>query len=237
GAIVGHRYSRRVGDGILFRVADPLSCLVALGLAARRRLGEEARVVAVTGSAGKTGTKEMLRACLSRLGPTHASEKSYNNHWGVPLTLARMPRDAAFGVAEIGMNHVGEIAPLGRLRRPHVAVITTVAKAHVGYLGSIEAIADEKASIMSGLEPGGIAVLPADCDQLPRMRAAADQSLVMTFGQDVAADVRLVHVEADADGSLIHVDIVGQTASFRLNAPGQHMVNNALATLAVVTAL
>jgi UDP-N-acetylmuramoyl-tripeptide--D-alanyl-D-alanine ligase len=221
--------------GSILRVDDTLAGLTRLGGYARSRFG--GRLVAVTGSVGKTTTKEMLRGALSAFGTAHAAVASYNNHWGVPLTLARAPRDADFCIAEIGMNHAGEIAPLARLARPHVAVVTTVAKAHVGYLGSIEAIADEKASIMQGLEPGGIAVLPADSEQLGRMRAAAGQSLVMTFGLDAAADVRLVHVEADADGSLIHVDIVGQTTSFRLNAPGQHMVNNALATLAVVTAL
>ena len=136
----------------------------------------------MTGSVGKTTTKEMLRGALSAFGPTHAAVASYNNHWGVPLTLARTPRDAQFCVAEIGMNHAGEIAPLARLARPHVAVITTVAKAHVGHLGSIEAIADEKASIMRGLEPGGIAVLPADSPQFPRLRAAAGSAAVMTFG-------------------------------------------------------
>ncbi len=221
--------------GPVLRVDDTLAGLTRLGGYARWRFS--GRLVAVTGSVGKTTTKEMLRAALSAFGPTHAAVASYNNHWGVPLTLARTPHEAAFCIAEIGMNHAGEIAPLARLARPHVAVVTTVAKAHVGYLGSIEAIADEKASIMQGLEPDGIAVLPADSDQLPRLRAAAGQSLVMTFGMDPAADVRLVHVEADADGSLIHVDIVGQTASFRLNAPGRHMVGNALATLAAVTAL
>ncbi len=221
--------------GPTLRVDDTLAGLTRLGGFARWRFA--GRLVAVTGSVGKTTTKEMLRLALAAFGPAHAAVASYNNHWGVPLTLARMPRDAAFCVAEIGMNHAGEIAPLARLVRPHVAVITTVAKAHVGYLGSIEAIADEKASILSGLEPNGVAVLPADSEQLPRLRAAAGEGRVLTFGADPAADVRLVHLEAEADGSLIHADIVGQTASFRLNAPGRHMVMNALATLAVVAAL
>ena len=119
---------------------------------------------------------------LSAYGVTHASVASYNNHWGVPLTLARTPREAKFCIAEIGMNHAGEIAPLVRLVRPHVAVITAIAPAHIGYLGSIEAIADEKASIMQGLEPGGIAVLPANSDQFARLRAAAGARPVLTFG-------------------------------------------------------
>jgi UDP-N-acetylmuramoyl-tripeptide--D-alanyl-D-alanine ligase len=221
--------------GPVLQVDDTLAGLTRLGGFGRWRFG--GRLVAVTGSVGKTTTKEMLRGALVAFGPVHAAVASYNNHWGVPLTLARMQADAAFGVIEIGMNHAGEIAPLARLARPHVTVITSVAKAHVGHLGSIEAIADEKAAIMTGLEPGGIAVLPADSEHLERLRAAAGGALVMTFGADRAADVRLVHLEADADGSLIHVDILGYTASLRLNAPGRHMAMNALATLAAVAAL
>ncbi len=231
GAIVHEDVSARP----VLRVDDTLAALTRLGGFARWRFG--GRLVAVTGSVGKTTTKEMLRCALSAFGYVHAAVASYNNHWGVPLTLARTPRDADFCIAEIGMNHAGEIAPLARLARPHVAVITTIAKAHVGHLGSIEAIADEKASIIEGLEPGGIAVLPADSEQLSRIRAAAGGAEVLTFGADKAADVRLVLREEDADGSLIHVDIVGHTASLRLNAPGQHMAMNALATLAVVVAL
>jgi UDP-N-acetylmuramoyl-tripeptide--D-alanyl-D-alanine ligase len=229
----------RVDDtGPVLSVDDTLAGLARLGAFARSRFGEgDGRLVAVTGSVGKTTTKEMLRGALSAFGTTHAATASYNNHWGLPLTLARTPRDAKFCIAEIGMNHAGEIAPLARLARPHVAVITTIAKAHVGHLGSIEAIADEKASIMRGLEPGGIVVLPADSPQFERLRAAAGDAAVLTFGADAAADVRLVHSEADAAGSLIHVDIVGLTASLRLNAPGRHMVMNAVATLAVVAAL
>ena len=224
--------------GPVLRVDDTLAGLARLGGFARARFGENnGRLVAITGSVGKTTTKEMLRGALSAFGPTHAAVASYNNHWGLPLTLARTPRDAKFCIAEIGMNHAGEIGPLARLARPHVALITTVAKAHVGHLGSIDAIADEKASVMRGLEPGGIAVLPADSDQLSRLRAVAGDAVVLTFGEDPAADVRLVHSEADGDGSLIHVDIVGRTASLRLNAPGQHMAMNAVATLAVLAAL
>ncbi|MDR3532554.1 MAG: UDP-N-acetylmuramoyl-tripeptide--D-alanyl-D-alanine ligase [Rhodopila sp.] len=224
--------------GPVLRVDDTLAALGRLGCFARARFGEGGgRLVAVTGSVGKTTTKEMLRGALSAFGPTHAAAASYNNHWGLPLTLARTPRDAGFCIAEIGMNHAGEIAPLARLARPHVAVITTIAKAHVGHLGSIEAIADEKASIVQGLEPGGIAVLPADSPQLSRLRKAAGDAIVLTFGTDPAADVRLLRMEADADGSLIHIDVVGRTASLRLNAPGQHMAMNAVATLAVVAAL
>ena len=172
-------------EGPVLRVDDTLAGLARLGGFARSRFGEtDGRLVAVTGSVGKTTTKEMLREALSAFGATHAAVASYNNHWGLPLTLARTPRNAQFCIAEIGMNHVGEIAPLARLARPHVAVITTVAKAHVGHLGSIEAIADEKASIMAGLEPGGIAVLPADSPHLGRLREAAGDAVVLTFGAD-----------------------------------------------------
>jgi UDP-N-acetylmuramoyl-tripeptide--D-alanyl-D-alanine ligase len=224
--------------GPVLRVDDTLAGLARLGAFARSRFGEsDGRLVAVTGSVGKTTTKEMLRGALSAFATTHAAAASYNNHWGLPLTLARTPRDAKFCIAEIGMNHAGEIAPLARLARPHVTVITTIAKAHVGYLGSIEAIADEKASIMHGLEPNGIAVLPADSPQFVRLKEVAGDAVVLTFGTDPAADVRLVHTEADQDGSVLHIEIVGRTASLRFNAPGQHMAMNATAALAVVVAL
>ncbi|WP_158929839.1 UDP-N-acetylmuramoyl-tripeptide--D-alanyl-D-alanine ligase [Acidisphaera sp. S103] len=224
--------------GPVLRVDDTLAGLARLGGFARTRFGENGgRLAAVTGSVGKTTTKEMLRGALSAFGTTHAAAASYNNHWGLPLTLARTPRDAQFCVAEIGMNHAGEIAPLARLARPHVAVITTIAKVHIGYLGSIEAIADEKADVMRGLEPGGIAVLPADSPQLARLRAAAGDAVVLTFGTDPAADIRLTGMDPDADGSLIQVDIVGHQASLRLNAPGRHMAMNVLATLGAVAAL
>ncbi|WP_428489318.1 UDP-N-acetylmuramoyl-tripeptide--D-alanyl-D-alanine ligase [Rhodopila sp.] len=222
----------------VLRVNNTLAGLSHLGAYARARSdASDFRVIAVTGSVGKTTTKEMLRGVLAAFGPTHAAAASHNNHWGLPLTLARTPRDARFCIAEIGMNHAGEIAPLVRLARPHVAVITSIASAHIGYLGSIEAIADEKATIMVGLEPGGTAVLPADSPQFARLRARAGNATVVTFGADPTADVRLVHTEADDAGSLIHVDIASRTASLRLAAPGRHMAMNALATLAVVAAL
>jgi UDP-N-acetylmuramoyl-tripeptide--D-alanyl-D-alanine ligase len=232
----GAMVHRHVPDGgPTLRVDNTLAGLQRLGSFARSRF--EGRLVGITGSVGKTTTKEMLRGALSGFGTTHAAVASYNNHWGVPLTLARTPRDADFCIAEIGMNHAGEIAPLARLARPHVAVITTVDKAHVGHLGGIEAIAVEKASIMRGLEPNGTAILPADSDQFARLRDVVGDAAVLTFGVSPNADVRLVHREADAKGSVIHVDILGQTVSLHLNAAGQHMAMNALATLAVVAAL
>jgi UDP-N-acetylmuramoyl-tripeptide--D-alanyl-D-alanine ligase len=217
------------------RVDDTLAGLTRLGGFARARF--TGRLVAVTGSVGKTTTKEMLRAALSAFGSAHAAAASYNNHWGLPLTLALIPRPAQFCIAEIGMNHAGEIEPLARLARPHVAVITTIAKAHVGHLGSIEAIAAEKAAITRGLEPNGIAVFPADSPHLSLLRAAASGATVMTFGSDASADVRLLNAVADADGSLIEVGILGRAVRLRLNAPGRHMALNATATLAAVAAL
>lgn len=222
-------------DGPLLQVDDTLGALARLGAYARER--SAARVVAVTGSVGKTTTKEMLRCILAAEGPTHAAVASYNNHWGLPLTLARLPREAAYCVVEIGMNHAGEIAPLARLARPHVAVITAVEKAHIGYLGTIEAIADEKASIVRGLEPGGVAVLPQDCPLFPRLRAGAGEVPVLTFGSRPPADARLEDIEPDADGSLILASVGGMELRFGLRAPGRHMALNAIAALAATAAL
>jgi UDP-N-acetylmuramoyl-tripeptide--D-alanyl-D-alanine ligase len=217
-------------DGPLLAVDDTLSALARLGAFARARFA--GRLIAVTGSVGKTTTKEMLRTALAMQGVTHAAVASYNNHWGLPLTLARLPRDAAFCVAEIGMNHAGEIAPLARLARPHVAVVTAIAPAHIGHLGSLSAIAAEKASICQGLEPGGIAVLPADSPTLPLLREAARGARVVTFGAAADADARLLEAVPDADGSDVQAVLHGQAVRFRLPAPGRHMAMNALAALA-----
>ena len=214
----------------LLVVDDTLAALHRLGGYARERF--TGRLVAVTGSVGKTTTKEMLRTILTAFGNTHAAVASYNNHWGLPLTLARLAPDAEFCVAEIGMNHAGEIAPLARLARPHVAVITAVEKAHIGFLGSIEAIADEKAELLRALEPGGIAVLPADTRLLPRLLAAVGDAQIVTFGEARSADARLVDLTMDADGSDVAAELAGQRIAFRLNAPGRHMAMNALAAVA-----
>ena len=216
-------------DAPLLRVADTLDALWALGRYARARFG--GRLVAVTGSVGKTTTKEMLRAILGRLAPTHAAEASYNNHWGVPLTLARLPPDARYAVIEIGMNHAGEIAPLASLARPHVAVITNVGSAHVGHLGSIAAVAAEKASILQGLEPAGLGVIPAELEI-----AAPTGSRLVRFGAPPAA-ASLRGFEGDADGSLVSARLDGMDLSFRLGAPGRHMAENALTALAAAQAL
>ena len=233
--------SAEVPAGRLLRVDDTLAALTRLGAYARARF--TGRLVAITGSVGKTTTKEMLRRVLAAFAPTHAAVASYNNHWGVPLTLARLPPDARFCVAEIGMNHTGEIAPLARLARPHVAVITTVEKAHIGYLGSIAAIAAEKASIMHGLPPDGVAVLPLDNALFSMLRDAAGQResagglRIVTFGANPNADACLLAADTDADGTDLRVRINGTEARLRIDAPGRHMAMNALAALAAATAL
>jgi UDP-N-acetylmuramoyl-tripeptide--D-alanyl-D-alanine ligase len=236
-AVVSNAYARGPGDGALLRVADPLAGLEAVGRAARAR--SNAMIVAVTGSAGKTGTKEMLRLCLADAGATHASEKSYNNHWGVPLTLARMPRGAAFGVFEIGMNHAGEIAPLTRLVRPHAAVITTVEPVHLQYFPSVEAIAEAKAEIVLGLLPGGTAVLPSDNPHFARLkeRASAVGARIVGFGYAEDADVRCIQANMDARGSSVIAGIDSQRFPYRIGAPGEHYVKNSLAVLAALMAL
>ena len=232
GAMV-HRLPDGVSDDApLLQVADTLDGLRGLAAFARARFG--GRLVAVTGSVGKTTTKEMLRAMLTPQGKTWAAEASHNNHWGVPLTLARMPANAAFAVVEIGMNHAGEILPLARLARPHVAVITNVERAHVGHLGSIEAIADEKAAVLAGLEPGGVAVLPGDSAMLGRLRGGAD--VVRLFGGG-AADGRLLEISMQAGGSDVVAEFDGVAASLRVNAPGRHMAMNAVAALLAAVAL
>jgi UDP-N-acetylmuramoyl-tripeptide--D-alanyl-D-alanine ligase len=176
-ALVSTAYVRQPADGPLFRVEDPLKALELVGMAARARLSPDARVIAVTGSAGKTTTKEMLRACLAHLGPVHASEKSYNNHWGVPLTLARMPAATKFGVFEIGMNHPGEIRPLSKMVRPHVAVVTSIAPAHLGHFSGLDEIAEAKAEIFEGLKRDGFAVIPRDCEQFGILAKGAAEAL------------------------------------------------------------
>jgi UDP-N-acetylmuramoyl-tripeptide--D-alanyl-D-alanine ligase len=251
GAMVHHDVALDIpGAARLLRVDDTLAALTRLGAYARARF--TGRLVAITGSVGKTTTKEMLRRILAAFGPTHAAVASYNNHWGVPLTLARLPPDARFCVAEIGMNHAGEIAPLARLARPHVALITTIEKAHVGHLGSIVAIAAEKASILRGLQPDGVAVLPIDNALFPMLRnivegmrddetrgeAMPHEGMrIVTFGANPTADACLLAAESDADGSNLSVRVNGTEARLRIDAPGPHMAMNALAALAGAAAL
>lgn len=231
--VMVHRPVPGVGRTLL--VDDTLAGLTRLGAYARTRF--TGRLAAITGSVGKTTTKEMLRLMLSGFGPTHAATASYNNHWGVPLTLARTPRDAVFCVAEIGMNHPGEIAPLAALAAPDVAVITTIASAHIGNMGSLAAIAEEKGSILGGLGMGGVAVLPADSPWYPRLRELAGNHRVIGFGTGSGAGARLIDLAQDANGSRILAEVMGQEIRLRLNAPGRHMAMNAMAALAVAAAL
>jgi UDP-N-acetylmuramoyl-tripeptide--D-alanyl-D-alanine ligase len=223
--------------GAAFAVEDTLNAMERLGAAARAR--STAKIVAVTGSVGKTTVKEMLRAMLTTCGATHASAASYNNHWGVPLTLARMPANARFGVFEMGMNHAGEIVPLTRMTRPHVALVTTIAPVHIEHLGSIEAIADAKAEIFFGLEPQGTAVLNRDAPQFERLKkaAAARGARVLSFGRGVDCDARLIDVEAIEGGSRVRARVLGRELAFELGAPGVHMAENALSALLAAEAL
>lgn len=218
---------------VLEVAGDPLRGLEQMGLAARAR--SAAQIVAVTGSVGKTSTKEMLRTALSASGETHASAASFNNHWGVPLTLARMPRSSSFGVFEIGMNHAGEITPLVSMVRPHVAIITTIAASHLGNFASLDEIADAKAEIFTGIEPRGSAVICRDTPYFERLSAAAWAAgvrSVVSFGRHPDADVRMERVALLADCCCVTADVLGETVSYRLGLPGEHMAVNSLAVLA-----
>jgi UDP-N-acetylmuramoyl-tripeptide--D-alanyl-D-alanine ligase len=222
------------------RVADTAAALDALGRAARNRTG--ARICGVTGSAGKTGTKEALYAALDRAAPgeAHRSVKSYNNHVGVPLSLARMPRETRFGVFEMGMNHAGELAALTRLVRPHVAIVTAIASAHRAFFDSEEAIADAKGEIFQGLEEGGTALVPHDSPYRNRLAAAARPyaSKVLSFGLGEGADIRARDIVPTASGgSLVTATLPGAGLTFTISQPGDHWVSNALAVLGAVEAL
>ncbi len=236
----------RVPDGVpadapLLIVDDVLRGLEALGAAARART--RAKVIGITGSVGKTSTKEMLRAVLSGQGKVHAAEKSYNNHWGVPLTLARMPADCDFAVIEIGMNHPGEIAPLARLADLDAALVTIVAPAHLEAFDDLRGIAQEKATIMEGLRPGGVAVLNADIPTAPILfdAAKARQARILGFGTD-GAEAKLLECATRGDQTIVQARLTGPDGAahpilFKLRSPGRHFAMNGLAALAVATAL
>jgi UDP-N-acetylmuramoyl-tripeptide--D-alanyl-D-alanine ligase len=220
-------------DAPLLVVPDVLDGLRDLARAARAR--SPAKIVGVTGSVGKTGTKEALRLTLSRDGETHASVASYNNHWGVPLSLARAPASARYAVFELGMNHAGEIEPLSRLVRPHVAIVTTIEPVHLEFFGSLDAIADAKAEIFLGLEPGGAAVINRDNPQYARLadrakRAGVDR--IVSFGEHAKAEARLIKCSLHPDRSTVQARILGTDVTYKLGAPGRHLVLNSLAVLA-----
>ncbi|WP_285020103.1 UDP-N-acetylmuramoyl-tripeptide--D-alanyl-D-alanine ligase [Novosphingobium sp. fls2-241-R2A-195] len=227
-------------DGPHILVEDTMEALERLGAAARLRA--RGPIIGVTGSVGKTGVKEMIFAALDRSsrGDAHRSVKSYNNHVGVPLSLARMPSRARYGIFEMGMNHAGEIAALTRQVRPNVALITTIAPAHIEMLGSEEAIADAKAEIFEGLEEGGTAVIPADSPHFLRLRDAALAlgAKVVSFGKAADADVRLLDaVPAIGGGSLVTIDMGDRRVCYTVAAPGEHQAINSLAVMAAVRAV
>jgi UDP-N-acetylmuramoyl-tripeptide--D-alanyl-D-alanine ligase len=233
----------RVPDGVaagapLLIVGDTQKGLEDLGRASRAR--SNAKIVAVTGSAGKTTTKEMLRLMLRTAAPVAASAASYNNHWGVPLSLARMTREAAYGVFEIGMNHAGEIRALNAFVRPHVALITTIAPAHLEYFGTVEAIADAKGEIFEGVEPGGAAILPADNPQVERLKThahAAGVKRILTFGTRSNADARLLSAQSEGEGQKIVAELGSDRFVFSVGAAGTHIAMNAIAALLAVREL
>ena len=235
-AMVDREISGLPAAAPLLRVGDTLAGLAALGGFARAR--SRARILAVTGSVGKTGTKEALRLGLGACGSVSASAGSLNNHWGAPLSLARLPPDTDYGVFELGMNHPGEIAALSQLVRPHVAVITTIEPVHLGFFPSIEAIADAKAEIFEGLEPGGAAVLNRDNPQYGRLADAARRSgaAVIGFGAHPEARVRLSGCVTERCGSRVEAVVDDRPLSYRLPVPGRHWVINSLAVLAACLA-
>ena len=238
GAMVSRTPPALPSGAPLLLVRDTLEALHRLAEFARAR--SRARVIAITGSVGKTTTKEMLRRALETFAPgaVHAARASFNNQWGLPLTLAELPPDAAYAVLEIGTNHPGEIAPLAVLARPHVAVITAIEKTHIGLLGSLEAIADEKASLLSALEPEGTAILPRDTPLLPRLisRLPPGRGL-LTFGAGPLAEIRLIEAESEPAATDVLASAIGRIVRFHLAAAGRHLAIDSLATLAAAAAL
>jgi UDP-N-acetylmuramoyl-tripeptide--D-alanyl-D-alanine ligase len=236
-ALVSRRPDGIPADAPLLTVPDVLDGLRALAAAARTRF--RGRLVAVTGSVGKTGTKEMLRLALGAQGRVHAAEKSFNNHWGVPLTLARLAPDRDFAVLEIGMNAPGEIAPLARLGRPYVAMVTTVAAVHLAAFRDLQGIARETASIFEGLAPGGSAILNRDIETYPILLAAARRAGArpVRFGSRGRPECRRDEVQVTQAGTSVAARAHGKPFLFRLGAPGRHLAMNALGVLAAVEAL
>ncbi|HZH08814.1 MAG TPA: UDP-N-acetylmuramoylalanyl-D-glutamyl-2,6-diaminopimelate--D-alanyl-D-alanine ligase [Microvirga sp.] len=238
GAVICEEKAGAFSSERLIVVPDVLEAMRQLGRAARKRT--DARIVAITGSVGKTGTKEAMRLALSGQGRTHASVASYNNHWGVPLTLSRMPRETEFGIFEIGMNHAYEILPLTAMVRPHVAVITTIEPVHIEFFPSLWGIADAKGEIFSGLEPGGTAVINRDSPYFERMKAHALASAagrVVSFGEHEGADIRAERILVKPDQSLVEARVFGQLLSYRIGTAGRHIALNSLSVLAAGHAL
>ena len=221
-------------DAPLLLVPDVLDALVALGRAGRARMA--GKVIAITGSVGKTSTKDMARAALAGQGRIHAAEASYNNHWGVPLTLARMPADSDFAIIEIGMNHPGEIEPLARLARPHVAMITTIAAAHLEAFGAIEGIAREKGAIFMGLEPAGTAVIPEDLSTTQILRDCADAAGAILIGFGEFGMAQLMKAEPVEGDTRVRARILGQVVDYVIHSAGTHFAMNSVGVLAAIAA-
>ncbi len=234
-AAVVSRAIKGAPRGRLLRVADTMAALESLGAAARART--EARVVAVTGSVGKTGTKEALKLAFAAQGPTHANRANLNNQWGVPLSLARMPAASRYAVFELGMNRPGELEPLSRQVRPHAAIVTTVDAVHLEFFDSVAAIADAKAEVFAGVEPGGAAILNRDNPHYQRLAAAAHRAgveRVVSFGAHREATTRLISLALHPNCCCIAAEIEGEAVTYKVGAPGRHWAMNSLAVLAAV---
>ena len=238
-AVMAHRLPDACpADAAVLLVDDTLAALTRLGAAARAR--SSARFIGVTGSVGKTGTKEALRLCLGAQAPTHASAASFNNHWGVPLSLARMPRDSVYGVFELGMSHAGEIRELAKLVRPEVAVITTVQPVHLAFFDSVFDIADAKAEIFEAVPATGAAILNRDNPLFPHLADSAERaglSRILTFGRHPDARFRVLESALHATRSTVQAEIEGAVLDYCLSMPGEHWVSNSLAVLAAVSAV
>ncbi len=236
-AIVARQPPQAPPASPLVVVEDTFKALEALGQAGRQRA--TAKIIAVTGSVGKTSTKEMLRLCLSATGDTYANEGSLNNHWGVPLSLSRLPESAHYGVFEIGMNHAGELGPLSQQVSPHVAMITNVEAVHLEFFVSTEAIADAKAEIFQGLRPSGTVVLNRDNRHFPRLCAATKSrgiKNILSFGRDAKSDARLIAYSNDGDSGIITAEVLGKKLHFKLGVRGDALAMNALGALLAASA-
>ncbi len=222
--------------GPLLKVGHTQRGLEDLARAARAR--SHAKILGVTGSAGKTTTKEILRLAFNALGRTHASASSHNNHWGVPLSLASLPRDAEYGIFEIGMNHFGEVRNLVSFVRPHVAMITTIAPAHLEFFGNCESIADAKSEIFEGLLPGGAALIPADSPYAERLKSRARLAHVSNIvGFGITGEAKLLSFTPDGAGMRVKADILGRAIDCLVGAPGVHIAQNVVGALTAVALL
>ncbi len=232
-ALISEKRARELAGLPLIIVADPLVGMAQIARVARAR--SRAKIVAITGSAGKTTTKNMVENILAKAGETHASIKSYNNHWGVPLMLANMPQSAEFGVFEIGMNHADEITPLVDMVRPHIALVSNVGPAHIGNFDGLEGIARAKAEIFSGLEPGGLAIINNDHGQVEILKKAARLAgaEIVTYGFSKSADVGIFDYFPHENGGTAQARFGTVGVNFEINVPGQHMIENATGALCV----